>query len=172
MKKASIWLLMLILVIMVGPATLVSTAKYVSTVSGADTVRVAKPLVQIKSLTAPANLGQIQIGQTVFIDFEVSNKSTDHKISEVTIVYALNIEAIGSSPSPFVFTLYYFDDQQVSHPLIQNQAGYYAGFSEFGTVAQTHRYRVHVSVPGDAVLMPNEQPFDLIISLIAEQGNL
>jgi hypothetical protein len=60
----------------------------------------------------------------------------------------------------------------VFHPLIQNQAGYYAGYSGFGTVAQTHRYRVHVTVPGDAEPMPDEQPFDLIISLIAEQGNM
>jgi hypothetical protein len=67
MKKGGSWLLLFLLVIMVGPATLVSTARYVSKVSGADTARVAKPSVQIKSLTVPSNLGQIQTGQTVIL---------------------------------------------------------------------------------------------------------
>jgi len=171
MNRTAFWCLMTFLLLSANLTLMESTAHYKTAWTVYDQARVAQPVIWINALTEPVDLGQILPGETKTFDFSVENETADARINEVTMDYHLNLTAGEIPLSMFQFTLEYLEDNQPVGTIMPDANGQYAGQSPMGTLADSHHYRLFVSLPADVILPDSSETVAIGVHLTARQSD-
>lgn len=171
MNKSIVWFLVVLLIMTTSLTTLESTARFKTTIRSRDVARVARPVIDVTIPNAPADLGQIQPGETKTLDFYIQNESAEYGVSEVSLAYWLQLEPVNQTPSSLQYSLYYFDSNEIAHPITPDGNGQYAGYQEMDTHPQSHHYQLAVTLPLDSILPAEDQLVRIEIQLTAMQTN-